>query len=162
MKDKENQMFGGYGNHNFPTEIKQERPNNTTSQSEKIVYGSLITSTKCYNCIHFPLCFAQKGGANLELASENDCCYYQSKLPEDSVVLSREEYERITKELVTEQRVTEIAKEYFEKIRKETAEKIFKMLISKLDSNQFLSGKRIIMEVDVENLAKQFDDEIKE
>lgn len=46
--------------------------------------------------------------------------------------------------------------------RKETAEKIFKMLISKLDSNQFLSGKRIIMEVDVENLAKQFDVEIKE
>ena len=94
-------------------------------QSEKIVYGSLITSTNCYNCIHFPLCFAQKGGANLELASENDCCYYQSKLPEDSVVLSREEYERITKELVTEQRVTEIAKEYFEKIRKETANKIY-------------------------------------
>ena len=160
MKDKENQVFGGYGNHDFPTEIKQERPNNTTSQNEKIVYGSLITSTKCYNCIHFPLCFAQKGGVNLELASENDCCYYQSKLPENSVVLSREEYERITRELVTEQRATEIAKEYFEKIRKETAEKIFKMLISKLDSNQFLSGKRIIMEVDVENLAKQFDVEI--
>ena len=60
-------------------------------QSEKIVYGSLITSTKCYNCIHFPLCFAQKGGANLELASENDCCYYQSKLPEDSVVHSKEQ-----------------------------------------------------------------------
>ena len=50
-------------------------------QNEKIVYGSLITSTKCYNCIHFPLCFAQKG---CELASENDCCYYQSKLPEDN------------------------------------------------------------------------------
>ena len=43
---------------------------------------------------------------------------------------------------------------------KEMTEKIFKMLISKLDSNQFLSGKRIIMEVDVENLAKQFDVEI--
>ena len=60
-------------------------------QSEKIVYGSLITCTKCYNCIHFPLCFAQKGGVNLELASENDCCYYQSKLPENSIVLSKEE-----------------------------------------------------------------------
>lgn len=82
------------------------------------------------------------------------------KVTKDSVVLSREEYERITKELVTEQRATEIAKEYFEKIRKETAEKICKMLISKLDLNQFLSGKRIIMEVDVENLAKQFDVEI--
>ena len=61
------------------------------TKREKIVYGSLITSTKCYNCIHFPLCFAQKGGANLELASENDCCYYQSKLPEDSVVHSKEQ-----------------------------------------------------------------------
>ena len=90
-----------------------------------------------------------------------DINYIRSYL-QDSVVLSREEYERITRELVTEQRATEIAKEYFEKIRKETAEKIFKMLISKLDSNQFLSGKRIIMEVDVENLAKQFDVEIKE
>ena len=84
------------------------------------------------------------------------------KYPEDSVVLSKEEYRRITKELVTEQRATEIAKEYFEKMHKETAEKIFKMLISKLDSNQFLSGKRIIMEDHVENLAKQLDVEIKE
>ena len=63
--------------------------------NEKIVYGSLITSTKCYNCTHFPLCFAQKGCTNLELASENDCCYYQSKLPIDSVVLLKEEYEKL-------------------------------------------------------------------
>ena len=169
MKAKENQVFGGYGNHDFPTEIKQERPNNTTSQSEKIVYGSLITSTKCYNCIHFPLCFAQKGGANLELASENDCCYYQSKLPEDSVVLSKEEYEDYKKHIdncVEEyHRGQHEAEVYYKNIqipreRKETAEKIFKMLISRLDSNQFLSGKRIIMEVDVENLAKKFDVEI--
>ena len=92
--------------------------------SEKTFYGSLITSTKCYNCIHFPLCFEQKGAANLELASKNDCCYYQSKLPEDSIVLSKKEYEKITKELVTEQRATEIAKEYFEKMHKETAREI--------------------------------------
>ena len=64
-------------------------------QSEKIVYGSLITSTKCYNCIHFPLCFAQKSGVDLELASENDCSYYQPKLPIDSVVLLKEEYEKL-------------------------------------------------------------------
>ncbi len=64
-------------------------------QSEKIVYGSLITSTKCYNCMHFPLCFAQKDGVNLEFTSENNCCYYQSKLPENSVVLSGEEYEML-------------------------------------------------------------------
>lgn len=81
--------------------------------NEKIVYGSLITSTKCYNCIHFPLCFAQKGGANLELTSENDCCYYQPKLPIDSVVLLKEEYEY------------ELKRE-----RKETAEKIYTFINS--------------------------------
>ena len=64
-------------------------------KNEKIVYGSLITRTKCYNCIHFPLCFAQKSGVDLELASENDCCYYQPKLPIDSVVLLKEEYEKL-------------------------------------------------------------------
>ena len=166
MKDKENQVFDEYGNYDFPTEIKQERLNNATSQSEKIVYGSLITSTKCYNCIHFPLCFAQKGGANLELASENDCCYYLSKLPEDSVVLSKEEYNTLKAEndkyvkdcidyIATINKLENKVWEVEQQASKETAEKIFKMLISELDSNQFLYGKRIIMEVDVENLAKK-------
>lgn len=77
------------------------------------------------------------------------------KLPEDSVVLSREEYEKLKYTWITDG-------DAYKKGCKEMAEKIFKMLISKLESNQFLSGKRIIMEVDVENLAKQFDVEIEE
>ena len=76
------------------------------------------------------------------------------KLPEDSVVLSREEICELKCQ------AEEDFNKAYELGSKETAEKIFKMLISKLDSNQFLSGKRIIMEVDVENLAKQFDVEI--
>ena len=75
------------------------------------------------------------------------------KLPEDSVVLSREEYEKLKYTWITDS-------DAYKKGCKEMAEKIFKMLISELESNQFLSGKRIIMEVDVENLAKQFDVEI--
>ena len=90
-----------------------------------------------------------------------DIKYIRSYL-QDSVVLSREEYEKgiIERESMRNQ----IAKLFNdrEQASKETVEKIFKMLISKLESNQFLSGKRIIMEVDVENLAKQFDVEIKE
>jgi hypothetical protein len=43
---------------------------------------------------------------------------------EQYIMLSREEYERITKGLVTEQRAKEIAQEYFGIVRKETAEKI--------------------------------------
>lgn len=76
------------------------------------------------------------------------------KLPENSVVISKEEICELKY-----QSEEDFSKAY-DLGSKETAEKIFKMLISKLDSNQFLSGKRIIMEVDVENLAKQFDVEI--
>ena len=75
------------------------------------------------------------------------------KIPEGSVVLTQDE---LNDENHFAQRFG------YDLGSKETAEKIFKMLISKLDSNQFLSGKRIIMEVDVENLAKQFDVEINE
>ena len=75
------------------------------------------------------------------------------KLPEDSVVLSRKEYEKLKYTWITDS-------DAYKKGCKETVEKIFKMLISELESNQFLSGERIIMEVDVENLAKQFDVEI--
>ena len=75
------------------------------------------------------------------------------KLPEDSVVLSRKEYEKLKYTWITDS-------DAYKKGCKEMAEKIFKMLISELESNQFLSGKRIIMEVDVENLAKKFDVEI--
>ena len=119
-------------------------------QNEKIVYGSLITSTKCYNCIHFPLCFAQKGGANLELASENDCCYYQSKLPEDSVVLSREEYERLKLELAIEKKRADESytqKEVEEIIAskegiksKETAEKFAERLNKRAVSYSWVCG----------------------
>lgn len=77
------------------------------------------------------------------------------KIPEYSVVLSRKEYEKLKYTWITDS-------DAYKKGCKEMTEKIFKMLISKLDSNQFLSGKRIIMEVDVENLAKQFDVEIEE
>ena len=103
------------------------------------------------------------------------------KSNEDSVVLSREErqvrdYECYNLGYETHRQESQRREDYIETLlhhindlenalliaRKETAEKIFKMLISELESNKFLYGKRIIMEVDVENLAKQFGVEIKE
>ena len=76
------------------------------------------------------------------------------KLPENSIVLSNEEYERITKELVTEQRATEIAKEYFEKTCNETAEKFLQLAYDRCLEKSFIKK--------VEELAKQFGVEIKE
>ena len=151
-------------------------------QIEEIVYGSLITSTKCYNCIHFPLCFAQKGGANLELASENDCCYYQSKLPEDSVVLSREElskepYNDFCKGCpnvrVRSSGMTDCCADYsceqfqkyarlielYEQSRKETAEKILNELIDSSNKITFFDCR---MALDLDKLAKKYGVEIKE
>ena len=84
------------------------------------------------------------------------------ELHKDSVVLSREELSKKYVSRDTYDAEIKYRKVLEKRARKETAEKIFKMLISKLESNQFLSGKRIIMEVDVENLAKQFDVEIEE
>ena len=133
-------------------------------QIEKIVYGSLITSTKCYNCIHFPLCFAQKGGANLKLASENDCCYYQSKLSEDSVVLSREEYN----EIKTYQSYIPEMKKAFDKVRnaaiKETAEKILDLLVPdcKACDENWHSGCLCLRATLAEKIAKQFGVEVEE
>ena len=43
------------------------------------------------------------------------------------VVISKEEYEKITKELVTEQRAKEIAQEFFGIVRKETAREILEI-----------------------------------
>lgn len=144
------------------------------NEKKKIIYGSLITSTKCYNCIHFPLCFAQKGGANLELASENDCYYYQPKLPEDSVVLSREEYERLKRVENEKDRLYEIkidlenqliekgwtdyegADEIEKRVSKETAEKIHKKI---KDSFLMDSNNRYALKLWIE---QQFGVEIKE
>ena len=138
-------------------------------QNEKIVYGSLITSTKCYNCIHFPLCFAQKGAANLEFISENNCCYYQSKLPEDSVVLSKEEQERIL--TATEKRIEGLKKQ-ISQTRKETAEKFYdkvheNICVFQLEnkSQEFTDGyAQAIADIcgRLDQVAKQFGVEIKE
>ena len=86
----------------------------------------------------------------------------------DSVVLTTEEYDNLKLEIQKAHHkgvrvgfdLTKFKENSIEQARKETAEKIFKMLISELESNKFLYGKRIIMEVDVENLAKQFGVEV--
>ena len=101
-------------------------------------------------------------GISYVVNAHNLTPYLQPKIDKDSVVLSREEYEK----LKTDNEVLGVELERTSTLlvnaRKETAEKIFKMLISELESNKFLYGKRIIMEVDVENLAKQCGVEVKE
>lgn len=92
--------------------------------------------------------------------------YYNAgyrKLLKGSVVLSREEYERIAKELVTEQRATEIAKEYFEKIRKETAEKIYLQAKAIVDATKYIVRGGEYIHIDaLKEIIKNCGIEIKE
>ena len=123
------------------------------TKGEKTVYGSLITSTKCYNCIHFPLCFAQKGGANLELASENDCCYYQSKLPEDSVVLSNEEWKQIKNSLYYSKEELE---KKLQRERKETAKEIAEKVKAHAERCYEWDTAKIV-KAEVDNVLKEYE-----
>ena len=41
----------------------------------------MIEEMKCFNCMHADVCFAQKGGVNLQLVDSTGCEHYQSKLP---------------------------------------------------------------------------------
>lgn len=131
---------------------------------DEVNYGSLITTTKCYGCIHFPLCIEQNGGVNLGFASENDCCYYQSKLPDkDSIVLSMEEFSKALTDNFNMGKKE--AQFYSERVaipttRKETAEKILRDLYSEATSN--VSETVELTTFQIEQLAKQFGVEIKE
>lgn len=89
--------------------------------------------------------------------------YYNAgyrKLPEDSVVLSMEEYKRITKELVTEQRATEIAKEYFIKHNEQIRKEAVKDFAEKVKMAFFYEFDEIIpsiMSDKIDELIKEFE-----
>ena len=119
---------------------------------DEVNYGSLITTTKCYKCIHFPLCIEQNGGVNLGFASENDCCYYQSKLPDkDSVVLSMEEF---SKALTDNFNMGKKEAQFYSErvaiptIRKETAEKIYLQAKAIVDATKHIVQGREYIHID--------------
>lgn len=125
---------------------------------------------KCANCIHFPLCMAQKGGMNLQLASENDCWYYQPQLPEGAVVLSKEEWAGLQgKAWASTFKDAEILqlKEELIQVRKETVEKILKEILFVKGIKGWQENKQLVefgnKIVDkIEELAKQFGVEVEE
>lgn len=105
----------------------------------------------CKNCCHDETCYYRKKTfqqylgvfSNINKVIRFGCIHHQPKVPEDSVVLSREEYEKLTKELVTEQRAREIAQEYFIFVRKETAKEILEELMKNIEFTFGLDGKAI-------------------
>lgn len=111
MNDKQ-QIFDKYGNYNFPTEKKQDGINTATTQIEEmakdIVYQDMFSPCMFVNC---PF---QKDD---ELFC-NDCKVAQylhnkhyCKIPENAVVLTREEFEFmcVDTKKVREQAIKEFA-----------------------------------------------------
>lgn len=125
----------------------------TEKMVEEIQYGSLITMTKCYGCIHFPLCFVQKGGVNLGLASENDCCYYQPKIPEGAVVLTRGEIDAYEERISSAYELG--YKESKNRVVKETAEKFAERLKSIAKDKLELYGWQMVDIDDIDEICKE-------
>ena len=67
--------------------------------------NNIVEETKCFNCIHAPICFAQKGGVDLQLASGLGCYYYQAKIADDEIVVKKEAYEKIVGQLIEQEEI---------------------------------------------------------
>ena len=116
--------------------------------------------------------FVDISGYEEEKISEELLKHYQPKLPEDSVVLSREEkqeYENLVKLLIYDKpiksRVYEVIKDIKERERKETAEKILdqiKFLVEERNGADIedLSVDGTILEEILNELAKQYGVEV--
>ena len=128
----------------------------------------------CKNCVHQKMCIDKISCGVLTADKDGylklKCNYYQPKLPEDSVVLLREEkqeYENLVKLLIYDKpiksRVYEFVKDTKEQARKETAEKFVKGLIDKLKDNVNADNVDFFVEVKkmANETAKQFGVEIK-
>lgn len=114
----------------------------------------------CNKCIHKKICKNEFKGA--PIIEFQGCEYYQPELLEDSVVLSREEQEKIL--TATEKRIKELKKQILQ-ARKETAEKIFTELLKEKELIDLGCGDgtyEYIAVDDLKDLAKQYNIEIKE
>lgn len=78
----------------------------------------------CNKCVHKKICKNEFKGA--PIIEFQGCEHYQPELPKDSVLLSREEQEKIL--TATEKRIKELKKQILQ-ARKETAEKILTELL---------------------------------
>lgn len=80
------------------------------------------------------------------------------KINDNKIVISKEEYEKITKELVTEQRAKEIAQEFFGVVRKETAREILELLVPDCKScdENWHNGCLCLRATLAEKIAKQY------
>lgn len=125
------------------------------SDCEKCIHDKV-----CYDCLMTDKCWGK----------DNNCEHYQPKLPEDSIVISREEkqeYENLVKLLIYDKpiksRVYEFIKDTKEQSRKETAEKIFQRLF---EEHSAFSNTDIVVIWQVKevlsDIAKEFGVEIKE
>lgn len=116
MIDREKQIFDKYGNYDFPTDIKQKEHNTATTQIEQMendicnACKPRVAKCKC----NFPCIMC--GIVATELVKK-----YQPKIPEDSVVLTKEEIKHPTRTEVIEFFVNHNAE-----VRKETAREILK------------------------------------
>lgn len=143
MKDKEKQFKERI---DYGIAYCEDTPNKQIEEIETIIKSNLAEGS-------FANAFARK--VAIQIVE-----HYQPKLPEDSVVLSREEYELLKNDL-DKGNYGEFESGFsqgYEKGSKETAEKIFSELLKEFDKRKSCGNADVV----VYELAKQFGVEIKE
>lgn len=89
--------------------------------------------SNCYRCNHKDICQLRTFSYCEEKAKEHGCEYYQQEIPEDSVVLSKEEWDRLMGDTYTSKEVDEIVT-YKERVKaREVAQNILTRLADDFD-----------------------------
>ena len=89
--------------------------------------------SNCYRCNHKDICQLRTFSYCEEKAKEHGCGYYQQEIPEGSVVLSKEEWDRLMDDTYTSKEVDEIVA-YKERVKaREVAQNILTRLADVFD-----------------------------
>jgi hypothetical protein len=117
--------------------------------------------TKCENCVHHEMCIDKISCGVLTADKDGllklECKYYQPKLPEDSVILSREEYDDMFSFKTTRGGFYNILDTVRKVERKETAEKIWFRASTIVNKTKHLVQGREYLHLDaLKEIIKQF------
>ena len=140
--------------------------------------GEMLSELQCENFCT-PNCFGCYGDGKIDITcsivrdnfEKEFLKYYQPKIPEGSVVLSREEWERTDNYISNLRCLIDNLNDDLREAAKETAKEIFEKVLSYIGSNQKFcivdNDNQTLIDCDklwefVGILAKQFDVEIKE
>lgn len=128
----------------------------------KVMYGYICKDRPCKECNYHGKSKILKPYCEYYLKAQDLYEKGYRKLPKDSVVLSREEFWKLSNKF-SKKELDEIVEFHKKKTSKETAEKIFNRFLSVLKDNRKMGNNFVVLTLNaLQDIAKEFGAEIKE